>query len=405
MMRRTAFTLIELLLAIAIIAALAAMLVVAGRLVLEAAKRSRSENILAILGQAAGLHGTERGAPPAPAEHPLAWSADRRLAFIGRRGRTVDAAGTIDTSAWNWQTLSATGEAIAGPLDYEIETDTSRYPSGSADRTAILSRLLDPDDIFLGGATAGSIDAPALVGVPRRWLGTVGAPIGSEPKPTAPVTSSDGRLRWLHPAPIWGTRYRKIPRPTPPVTSARLAPPPYDYRAYTANWTASWKYPDQEHVIQGWNDAGATRSVVDWMLSAGGLLDELRSLGAIHEPADDTTLTAGSRFWSDDAGATAWSPGLLRTDLNGSGSWRRYRLRHFGFYDAWGGEILYFLADDANPVFLSAGKDRAFRIDPGLNRILDTDPASASFLADGTLAGDDRDGRTDNITFHEAGTR
>jgi hypothetical protein len=365
---------------------------------MESVKRSRTESIIAILDQMIGVHGTEHGAPPPPAEHPLAWSAATRLAFIGKRGRTVDANGTIDSSAWTWQTLSPTGEAVGGLEDYEVETDASRYPAGAANRATILSRLLHPDDIFLGSTTAGTIDAPALAGVPRRWLGVLGAPMGSEAEPTAVVTCADGRKRWIHPVPSWGTRWRKIPRPVQPVTSARLAQPPYDYAAYAGNPTVSWKYADQECLVQGWNDT-ASAKLVAWLAGSGGMLDELRSLGAVYQPADDTQLTSGSRFWSDDAGTAAYEPGRLRSSLDGSGPWRICRLRHLAFYDAWGGAILYYTAADGTPCFMSAGKDRSFRIDPGANRTIDTDLTGAAFLDGGTLAGDDRDATIDNIPF------
>lgn len=398
---RRAFSLIEMLVVIAIIGILAGLIIAVVPMMQNANRRTRTQAIIGMLHTCLGQHASEHGAAPTPAEHPLAWSAAPRLAFAGNRGRTVDAMGVISTAAASWQILSTTGEAIAGLEDYEVEIDSAKYPAGSASRIEILSRLIHSNDVFLGSTTVGTVDAPMFAGVPRHWLGVLGVPMGDQTKPSAPVACPDGRMRHIYPAASWGTRFRKIPPPQRPVTSADLAAPPYDYRAYSGNWAASWKYDDLTHVTQGWNDPLAASRFYDWLLAAGAILDELRALKAVANPDDDTQLTSGSRFWSDDVGKDNWEPGRMRTNLDGTGAWRRYRLRHLAFVDSWNNELLYFHNSKGNPVFLSAGRDQCFRIAPGSNRVIDTDLTSATFLDDGILGGDDADARNDNLAIEE----
>ncbi len=135
-----AFTMIELLVVVAIMAILAALTVTAASFMRQAARRTTTQAIMSVVSQALRTHGAERGGTVDPAEHPLAGSAEPR--FIFRRPTSPFAA------------VVATGMALGGVLETNV-------PAGHR------NRLLLPTDV------CGDDALPMFFGAQRQHLGVL----------------------------------------------------------------------------------------------------------------------------------------------------------------------------------------------------------------------------------------
>ncbi len=133
------FSLIEILVVMAIIGILAALIVVSAKSFGVGSKRERSTAILGGLLQVVELQAAEHGSRPSPAEHPLAASEEPRGIFLRALGISV----------------AATGEALVGVPAIQVR---------GADR----ARVLGPDDRF------ADPKVPTLYGMERSQLGILG---------------------------------------------------------------------------------------------------------------------------------------------------------------------------------------------------------------------------------------
>lgn len=431
---RTGFTLVELLLVIAVILVLAGMILAVRGPLMESQRASRTRAILSIIQQGLSLWSTEHGSVPSPVEHPFAGSKAPRLDFRGQR-------------SGSWTDLLSTGEALCGVDEARLDVAT--------DPTAP-QRLLRPDDLF------NEPDIPTFYGVDRSHMGILGE---AQANITRRLDLSLAPGSGVIPAgskgyrPYDGWAFAGSPRCAAHVS---VDPPHYaDFR------TGNPGFPRSEYLVEG--IARTIDKIPDPALTSSGygiatmcssplgpsdqavalaqyltqaLLQELRDLGGAAAPVDDDPsrlVVAGPgvpacaewvpelkqrwllgrdpgaspvvvqrpyqasipRVWSDGVGTPTWEPGRIRASLDGSGSWVSYRLRGLALYDAWGTELLYMRKPDGTPIVISAGRDRCFALVPGLR---DANGASifATSLANGLAGGPvapDRDGRQDNISL------
>lgn len=141
MVTRPAFSLIELLVVVAIIAVLSAMIVASTGAFTGGSKKARTDAILAGLRSALELTIADSGAAATAAEHPLAGSREPRSPFVRQGGGAV----------------ATTGLALTGvPL--------TQVAAGAR------SRVLLSDDLYADAS------APHLYGMERAWLGILGMP-------------------------------------------------------------------------------------------------------------------------------------------------------------------------------------------------------------------------------------
>lgn len=399
MVMRRAFTLIELLAVMAILAVLAGIVLAAAGPVREAVRRSRTESILAILRVSLETSAATRGAAVAPAPHPLAGTAAPRSLFR-RNGVDLDTSGEalwLEDPGWVATMTPAmcsavdrfVGRVVAGdvPMFYGVErcrmailgidncriTEHRRVPAptgrwdadrdGKTDPPFTSARLPDRDFLVSGGWTAVVSDGgsgftmPPVVAVSGSGSGAMADTIlGDRNGPDAGrvvgmAISSFGR-GWT----------------SPPVLSA----------------------PGVTLAARIWDD-GAQRAALLAAIGEAGL-DQLAQLGAIDTTPDDLshgTLLFDELLWSPPAPPA--EPRLAPCQALVGGSWRRYRLRGPALYDSWGGEILVWRTAAGGWGIESAGRDGCFRWHPGADGTYQTD-----VTAD-TPSGDDRDASRDNL--------
>jgi hypothetical protein len=152
-------------------------------------------------------------------------------------------------------------------------------------------------------------------------------------------------------------------------------------------------------IIAGTGSSADHQRALAHALDASTALSELRSAGALFCPPDDEIddpahLIKGGLVWSKDLkGERSWRPGFVKDSPigNGKADWMPYRLRGAAIYDDWGREILVSPANNGGIRLMSAGADGVYVIDPGPNKVLDTDPDTAR------VSGDDREGVLDNV--------
>jgi prepilin-type N-terminal cleavage/methylation domain-containing protein len=220
---------------------------------------------------------------------------------------------------------------------------------------AVRPRLLLPEDRY------GDTDLPLLYGLERAAIGVLGA-----------RRSDVTRFRWL-----------AVP------TGASVVPDRNGDGDYT-----TLDYPDPVHLVAPTTTAADSRDLITYALGASAL-DECAKLGGLHEAADTGTILGG-RLWSEQAGRSELDYDAGRVH-DGSQGWKDYRLPGLALVDAWGREILYRL-HDGQIGLASAGEDGVFAIDPGDDLVYDPGTDALS----GRLAGDDRDGRHDNVQLGQA---
>jgi prepilin-type N-terminal cleavage/methylation domain-containing protein len=346
--RRRGFTILELLVVISIIVLLAGMIMAVVVMVRNAARVAQTRAIMhgALVGVSTTAMRTNVSI--SPVEHPLANSLEPRSAFV--RGETIAGAFTL-------------GDAV----------DAVNPALRVADVTTIggtdVSHVLWPSDRYCGTGPPRDCDAPMLFGMERRYLTIIGTGYG------------------LH-------SVRRLPA----LTSLNDRSPP-DGKLDTP--LDDTKYPNTLESASGNLADGTTfeieqKKLFDYIFGPE-VLSELTAMGGIRT-ADSTdsssTLICNNRLRS-------WGTTITRFDYNqvhslgivrdASGNWTPYRLRGPALYDAWGREILAYLASNGSLVFESAGKDGVFRWNPGGDAVFETD-ASAD-----VAGGDDYDGSRDNL--------
>jgi type II secretory pathway pseudopilin PulG len=357
--RHAAFTTIELLAVVAIVAVLAGMILSVIPIFQRNAKVKRTQAILELV--ALGIsQGALRDAEATTVPHPLANTAPPRSPFV--RG--------ADGPGWS------RGDAVAADGEGLLVRDPATVASSER------ARLLMPEDVYAGGATPAACDCPLLYGVPRRRLSIVGTAYGL-------------------------TAYRRLPDIHKPGAKAQYDQVPaggdgiLDGSPYVSSASPGPGYPDGQFLVRvpgNLADPAAfeneARKALDAALSGTVAQKELAAHGAL-KTADASSsppapLICANRLreWTASARSDAWQPGAVR---DADGAWKTYRLRGPAIYDAWGHEVLCWRADNGALLLESAGADGVFRWRPGPNGVFETAPA------DEHASGDDLPGWSDNV--------
>jgi prepilin-type N-terminal cleavage/methylation domain-containing protein len=333
--RRNAFTIMELLVVLVIILLLAGLMLAGVDALRRQSQKQKTATVISGIKLALETTGAQRGGTVSSVEHPLAGSSH----IPGARSVFIRSSGGAG--------LNTTGEAL-------VVQDLNWIPA--ADR----SRVILPDDLYVGAADKSSCPAPALYGMPRSSLRVLGA--------------ADQTI----------TRFRRLPGPGTVYWDSAAG-------ALRTPLTAQI-YPDPLHlyapVIESTLEAESAAVIAYVMGHTAG--KEMRDLGAVVRADSGVAMWSG-RIRRDDLDGEArsvWEPATYR---DSDGSWYRYRLRGQAFYDAWGVEILVYQGPAGIQV-LSAGPDGCFRWSPGVDGVFQTEPGAAQ------PAGDDEDGSIDNLS-------
>jgi len=313
-MVRRAFSTIEMLVVITIIAVLAGLLVASARAFGIGSRRTKSVSILAVVRTGLELVAANQGSRPSPCEHPLAASKDPRPTFTRAPRSPVAVTACITT-----------GMALRGiPADQVMS-------ALSGGRGLV---LLD-DDRFADSA------APQYFGVERGRMGILGAGVAAV------------------------TAYRKLP---PSFTGDPTAPA---NSAVGVSVAPDGVAADHGAVI---DQVFAIAGIASELVSLGGL--RAPPVAFIH-PITSSPVNSRlvSDIAATATGADRWKPGLIR---DGALGWKTSAIPGSILVDAWGREILYSLAANGAIILESAGADGCFRFAPGPDGTLDTTDPFAS---------------------------
>jgi prepilin-type N-terminal cleavage/methylation domain-containing protein len=393
---RQAFTMIELLVVVAIIAVLASLIITGASALGIGSKREKTKSILSSVHKGIDLTIANKGGSVSPVEHPLAGSRALSTRFLFKRYTVPTGQGTSRPAAGIQ--LDNSSIALAGLYS------TTQLPSGSgAD-----NQLMLPTDIY------ADPQSYLLFGLQRQYIGVLGA------------------LQKR------ATKYILLPKPLQgqPSLSATLFP--------TLTTAALQQYTiptDLQDSDPTFGHPSANKQSIDYVFGSSNVMTELAGLNALYM-ADPTTyanstgaggtLNAKSNAfrypinwatvgtdsgpdlvlaYTDGHAVPTWQPGCLAltggvitaddsTSATGSswtvtspgnGTWLHYRLPGLAIYDAWKVEVLYTISTQGGVCLMSAGNDGAFQYGPGNNHILDsTDPEMGP-------SGDDQDGTKDNV--------
>lgn len=141
MVSNRGFSLIELLITMAIIATLASLVVASVSSFSTGSKRAKTDSILGAVRSGLEMSVAEQGAAASPAEHPLAGSREPRPIFVRAAGGSV----------------AQIGVALSGVPLAKVQASAQ-------------ARVLLADDCF------ADVDVPQLYGVARFRLGVLGVP-------------------------------------------------------------------------------------------------------------------------------------------------------------------------------------------------------------------------------------
>ncbi len=365
---RAGFTLIEMLVVMAIIAILAGMILAGIKVFDRQGPKTKTETITRIIATGLAQRSAQLGGE-AFALHPFARYAYGKADSGGERALFTRGE---DTPAF------AAGQPVATE-GMGLRTADLRHVDSDEEY------VMHPTDVFEGAAVQG--DVPLLYGVHRFKLHTIG------------TSWRMTEHKWVGPQGVNAEPEKQFMRYDRPVLNYSQA------SAITGDGKVEARYEDKEPALTERFDTPVfeQRSAEAVTAMLGDIEDDLRKLGVIHHQdfdANADTLLHGVRI----AAGAEQRGDFPRADQKVKGSfikdgstWKRYRLRGTGLYDAWGRELLIFRGrENTGLVVASAGRDGVFMVHPGYDNTFQTDPLDDP-LAGAAVAGDDRDGTTDNV--------
>ena len=360
--RRTAgFTFLELMLVIAIISILTGMIFAVVNMARTAGYSAKTKSIMQIAMNGISL-ASSQGVTISPIPHPLANSSCSPSPLT--RSLFLRGAGC------------PTQYSVAQPVDLIGEALVVKDP-GTVD-TSVLTRVLLPTDVYCGLTAPSTTDAPQFFGLDRQHMTILGSGLGLITYRRLPQIAS------------WNDQNGDGILDNPP---------------YTSNPGSGVKYPDSVYLENALGDITdntafeiSNKKSFDYLLGAE-IQGEIAQIGGIKTADTGQALLSNYRLRANAqyAGTTSsvWNATQYKgcnAVLDTDGNWKAYQLRGTAIYDAWGHEVLFFLAANGSFSFESAGADGVFRWNPGADGIFQTG------ATDSAPSGDDLDGTKDNIT-------
>jgi prepilin-type N-terminal cleavage/methylation domain-containing protein len=374
-----AFTLIELLIVMGLIVLLGGLLLVTVGGARRAVERTETRAIIAQAQTAIASVAASSNVTFSPVPHPLAATAY----FQASGGRTLPRAIFYRGAS----RLPEDEESLAVRFTDNNDNDTADWEEGMS--LTDQRRVVLAGDRFAGYLNEG--DVPHLFGLERRSLGVLSA-----------------SAEWIN-------QTRRLPAPIG-LYADDSDPPRYITPIDDSN------FPDEAHLSTHRLTRGETlesNSQRQFQFSLGPYLFQFAESGAIRSsPEPDTsewfvteedgltfkydvkkpitgTYDPHNRVWIDDSVApeSTWSPGKLFLD----DEFVPYQIRGSALIDAYGNEIIIGLGPDSTIIFMSAGADGTFMVNPGENGVIDTSITSYDPRDPSSLTVDDENGQVDNI--------
>lgn len=387
-LHHSAFTLIELIVVISIMAVLASMILIGAKALMGSAKKDKTLVIIRAVETGINLAIANKGSAISPTEHPFAGSqADAggsRFKFV-RNG----------DPRWGNVSVSPSGTALKG-VPYPS------YLSGDTDK------LMMPSDIY------NEKNVPILYGAKREDIGVLQSLRKVVTKYRMLPIPPNGQTQVLSPVTgLTSTTYQGDTVGSPDLFPDTLIP-----TVPQINDPLYGKLADAKSALDylfGASSAQAELSSLKALYNADPTLPtnvnkftygiEQRTVGSVTEPLVYTNAFTGGTGKDSDTYTveTKWKPGYIpvtkggTTATLGGTKFVRYRLAGLAVYDAWDNEL--FVTTGANDKYrvLSAGLDGVLAVNPGPNNVIDTTSLTGDMREKLPLASDDTDGAKDNL--------
>jgi prepilin-type N-terminal cleavage/methylation domain-containing protein len=385
-----AFTMLELLVVISVMAVLASMILVGAKAIMGNAEKKKTETIIQTVRTGIELAIANKGSAISPTEHPFAGSrADGggggRFKFIRGDARWP---GSVSTS----------GIALKGVPNPD-------YLGGDPDHLLMASDVYnDPRIVLLFGARRENIGVlQSLRKVVTKYR-LLPMPPKKADNTQAKVIS---RVSGLVESSFDDTKF-----PDTMIPSNMPAGGPNQELDPTYGLLADSK-PALDYLF-GNSSAQAELAALKALYNADPTLPEDvnrfrtgvegRSVNGVTEPLVYTNLgSAGVKDFRNQEGK--WKPGFIPLSTGGSirsldtvdaTTWGRYRLAGLAVYDAWGNELMTVTGANNSYRVISAGADGALAVDPGKDNKIDT-TLSGDMREKLPLSAKDNDGAKDNL--------
>ena len=390
---RLAFTMLELLVVISVMAILASLILVGASTIMGNAEKKKTETIIQTVKTGIELAIANKGSAISPTEHPFAGSnADAggpRFAFVRASGNTE----------WNTgDSVSTSGTALKG-------VPHPKYLGISAQRNNLLmasDRYKDPRIVLLHGAKRediGVLQSLRKVVTKYRLL----------PMPPKKANGSQAEVMTRNggvPTSYLNDNNTEFPDTLVPSYDQIYNQPTYGLLKDTK--------PALDYLF-GNSSAQAELASLKALYNADPTLPievnkftvgvEPRSIGGVSEPLVYTNATTGADAFRNQE--PHWKPGYIPVSNGGganvtldsvtSSRWVRYRLAGLAVYDAWGNELMTVTGANNSYRVISAGADGALAVDPDKDRQINTTTIAVGSDQKLTIDPRDKDGEKDNL--------
>ena len=387
---RLAFTMLELIVVVAIMAILASLILLGAGAIMGNADRKKTEIIIQTVKTGIVLAIANKGSAISPTEHPFAGSqAD--AGGVGGRFSFVRTPSTL----WPGGNVSSTGTALRGVPD-------PRYLSTDK------NHLLMADDRYNDARIV------MLYGAKREDIGVLQS------------------LRKVV------TKYRLLPMP-PKNTSGTLAMVVTNTGAVPTSFQGDTNasFPDTliptvpQLADSLFGRLSDTKPAIDYLFGNSSAQSELaglkalynadptlpddqnryrigveqRTIGGVTEPLVYTNAGTSGAPDPKSVESNKWKPGYIPVSLATpltlnavtSTRWVRYRLAGLAVYDAWNNELLTVIGAGSSYRVISAGPDGAMAVGPGNDNKIDGVTITVDSTGKLTLHAKDLDGAKDNL--------